>query len=88
MQIVPPSIEISHPKTSQPAMRVSVFMNQLIEQLGRIFELMIVFMCARHPKPNSTLPFQVVQLPEDWQAAQHVRYSWGLYDGERVIPAG
>jgi hypothetical protein len=88
LHIVPPSIEIVHPKTPQPAMPISGYMSDAIKSLGAIFELLITFLCERHIKQDSPLPFQIVELPEDWQASQYVRWSWGLYDGERVIPAG
>lgn len=88
MQIVPPLIEIIHPKTPQPEMHISQFGSQVIEQISNIFEMLIAFLCDRHVRTDLGLQFQVINLPEEWQAAQHVRYSYGLYDGERVIPAG
>jgi hypothetical protein len=37
MQIVPPLIEIIHPKTPQPEMHMSQFDSQVIEQISNIF---------------------------------------------------
>ena len=88
MQIVAPSIEIEHSEIRLPATQISLYMHDAITKLGAVFEKMIAFMCASHAKKDSLLPVQIALLPEDWQASQHVRYSWGLYDGERVIPAG
>jgi hypothetical protein len=88
MQIVPPSIQIIHPRTPQPAMQISVFMTQLIEQSAAVFELMLAQMCDRHVQSVAGIQFQVIELPEEWQRAHNVRYSYGLYDGDRVIPAG
>jgi len=88
MHIVAPSIEIEHSEIRLPATQISLYMHDAITKLGAVFEKMIAFMCASHAKKDSLLPVQIALLPEDWQASQHVRYSWGLYDGERVIPAG
>jgi hypothetical protein len=88
LQIIPPTIAVVDPKTPQPAVQVSKFMTHVIEQVTGIFEAMVAHMCNKNTQPFAGIQFQVIELPEDWQRAHHVRYSYGLYDGDRVIPAG
>ena len=83
-----PSIELMHPVTPQPAMRVSNFMSEMISQVSGVFEMMVAHICNKNAQAVAGLPIQVIELPEDWQRAQHVRFSYGVYDGDRAIPAG
>jgi hypothetical protein len=87
-QLRPPALEVIHPDTPQPVMAVVDFMAQSVEQLVETFELMLAFLCGHSVKPIVGLPVQVVRYPEDLQKAFLVRFGYGIYDGERVIPFG
>ena len=80
--ILPPSIEVIHPKTPMPAAPLAEFMSQVLESLVSILEQVIVFICSKHVRPPlEAFPIQVVEWPEE--SRQHnVRYSYGLYDAE------
>jgi hypothetical protein len=56
MQVVPPTIEVIHPKSHQPPIPIAQFMSEMIEQISGVFELMTVFMCAKHAQPIGGLP--------------------------------
>jgi hypothetical protein len=80
--ILPPSIEVIHPKTPMPAAPLAEFMSQVLERLVTILEQVIVIICSKHVRsPMEAFPIQVVEWPEE--SRQHnVRYSYGLYEAE------
>jgi hypothetical protein len=84
-----PTIEVIHAETPQPPVQLSTFMTQMIEQLSGAFELVIAFACQRHIEPSEVFPIDVVELPESLRGREkHVRFSYGVRDGDRIIPAG
>jgi len=87
-QLQPPGIEIIHPDTPQPPIALTNFMAQMIEQLAEIFELMMVFLCGLNVQPFAGFPVQVVLYPPELQKAYGVRYGYGTYNGDRVVPFG
>jgi hypothetical protein len=84
----PPSLEIIHPETPHPLMAINSFMAQLIEQIADIFELMLSFLCGYNVQPFAGLHVQVVRYPPDLQKAFGVRYGYGIYNGDQVVPFG
>ena len=86
-KIMPPMIEVIHPKTPEPAFPVSAFMTRVADQIVEIIELMIAYICSKHVQKFAGFAFQVVELPKEQRSNEHVRFSYGLYDGARVIPA-
>jgi hypothetical protein len=81
-----PTIEIVHPKTGLAPISVREFFVSTMSQIVQISELMVVFLCARHTKPNPTLPVEVVELPECKRRLKSVRYEYGLIIGKDVVP--
>jgi hypothetical protein len=88
MEIVPPTIEVIHSKSNQPAIPVAKFMAAIIDQASGIFELMVAFLCAKHVQSFAGFALAVVELPEDRRRQRHVRYSYAMHDGDRTIPVG
>ena len=86
LEFRPPAIEIFHPDTPQPMMALDNFMGQVVEQIAGIFELMLSLLCASNIKPFGVFDVQVVQYPPDLQKAFRVRYGYGLYNGDAVVP--
>jgi hypothetical protein len=72
-QLQPPALEVVHPETPQPLIAVSDFMAQAVEQIAGIFELMLAFLCG---------------YPPNLEKAFGVRYGYGVYDGDRIVPFG
>jgi hypothetical protein len=86
-QINPPMIAVYHPKFTQPKISVTNYMSQMVEHIANVFEMMVAFMCSRNIQSFTTFPIQVVELPEDERKNKFVKYSYGLSDGNQIIPA-
>ena len=77
-KIIPPTIEVIHPKFNQPPILVSNFMNVMNEQCVGVFELMLVLMCEKYARPFSGFDTYVAELPKDQRREKHVRFSYCL----------
>jgi hypothetical protein len=88
MQLVPPTIEVIHPKLHQPPIAVTRFLNDMIGPTSGTFELMIAFMCAKHVQPIAGMALQVVELPEDQRRLKQGRFSYATLDGIPFITPG
>lgn len=84
--LVPPSIQITHPKTPLEKAPVGVFFSQALQSVVNIVELMIVFLCARHAKPVAGMPIQVMEIPPELRRTPHVRYGYGALLGDQLVP--
>ena len=85
-QLVLRAIEIVHSKLPHDATQVAGFMSAVVDQFVVIVELMLVYICARYVRPLSGLPVQVHLVPPERRMNKHVRYGYGLLDGENLIP--
>jgi len=86
--LLPPLIEIVHPKTSQPPVPIVDFMSQITDSLVDIVELMLVFLCNRHIRPIQGFPVQVHNFPEDRRRTKNVKYGYGIATENSIIPFG
>ncbi len=86
MQLLPPTIEVVHPKAHQPPISIVSFMHQVIEQISKIFEMMIAFMCSKHAQSFSQFHIQVIDLDESQRHEKNVRFSYGVQNGDRFTP--
>ncbi len=84
--LLPPMIEIVHPKTPQKQIPVADFINQMSQSLVQVVELMVVFLCARHVQNLAGFPVQVVELPLNRRSSANVRYGYGLAIGDDIVP--
>ena len=84
--LLPPMIEILHPKTPIDRMPVADFMAQVSKSLVEIAELMLVFLCARHVQSFGAWPIQVGWFPPERRKSPDVRYGYGLASGNQFIP--
>lgn len=84
--LLPPMIEIVHPKTPGDKMPVADFIVQISKNIVGVVELMMVFLCARHVQSASGFPVQVVEIPLDRRRSSNVRYGYGLTNGNDIIP--
>lgn len=84
--LLPPMIEIQHPKTPLDKVPVGTFFSQCLQNLVSIVELMIVFLCARHVKPFGGMPIQVMEIPPERRRSPHVRYGYGALIGDQLVP--
>ena len=87
-QLVPPSIEIVHPKTSQPAVPVVDLMSQIGNSIVDIVELMLAFLCNRKIRPITGFPVQVHEFPEDQRRTENVKYGYGIATENNTIRFG
>jgi hypothetical protein len=88
MQVMPPTIEVIHPKSPQPPVLVIEFIAIVIDQSSLVFEIMVALMCANHVQPFSGMPFQVIELPEGQRRDKQVRFSYANYDGIPCLGPG
>lgn len=84
--LLPPTIQIKHPKTPLAKIPVEAFFSQTLLSIVSIVELMVVFLCARHVKPLSGMPIQVMKLPPERRKSPHVRYGYGVLLGGEIVP--
>lgn len=84
--LLPPMVEIIHPRTPLEKLPVSEFFVQTLQKIVHIVELMIVFLCARHVKPLGGLAIQVVELPPERRRSENVRYGYGAMLGDQLVP--
>ena len=82
-----PALKIIHPDTHQPSIAVVDFMAQCGEHLADTFELMLAFLFGFNVQPFAASgPSRPI--PPDLQKAFGVRFGYGVYNGETVIPFG
>lgn len=86
--LLPPMIEIIHPRTPQKEVSVGVFFRQALQNLVTDVELMMVFLCARHVKSIGGLAVQMIELPSDRRRSEHIRYGYGARLGDQLVPMG
>lgn len=79
--LLPPMIQIKHPKTPLAKIPVEGFFSQTLLSIVSIVELMVVFLCARHVKPFSGMTIQVMELSPERRKSPHVRYGYGVLLG-------
>lgn len=86
--LVPPSIEIAHPKTPQPPVPIVDFMSHIISSVVDIVELMLVFLCNRCIRPIQGFPVHVHEFPKDQRRTKNVKYGYGIATEDSIIPFG
>ena len=84
--LVPPTIEVIHPKTSMPKARVTDFFESAFESMTNVVELMVVFLCARNVSQVAGFPVHVIELAPAQRRSPHVRYSYGMSMGGQLVP--
>lgn len=84
--LLPPIVEIIHPKTPLNSVPVHTFFRQNLEKIVRVVELMVVFLCARHVPPVAGVQVQVVEFAPEQRRSAHVRYGYGAVIGEQIVP--
>ena len=83
--LLPPTVEIIHPRTPLPSVSVNALFRQTLENLVRVVELMVVFLCARHVSTIGSFPVQVVEFPQERRHSPHVRYGYGTIIGDEIV---
>lgn len=84
----PPLIEIVHPKTPHPPVRITVFMDQNAQRIVNIVEFMLALLCNRHIRQIHGFSVQVHEFPEDCRRTEKVRYGYGVATNNSIIPFG
>lgn len=84
--LLPPLLEIIHPKTPFESTPVTDFFQFIYSNIIEIIELMIVFICARNIKSTSRLPILVSLLPEVDRRSPNVRYGYTMNIGGQTVP--
>ncbi|MCR6732599.1 MAG: hypothetical protein NVV83_00135 [Afipia sp.] len=88
LELVPPTIEVVHPKTLQPRIQASVFMRDVTAQLAGIFEVMLAFLSGKNAQPFAGFPIGIIVLLPEQRRSPHVRYSYGTIMGDQISPIG
>ena len=83
--LLPPTVEIIHPRTPMRRELVNAFFTRTLEKLVRVVELMVVFLCARHVSTIGSFPVQVVEFPQEQRLSPHVRYGYGAIIGDELV---
>jgi hypothetical protein len=84
--LLPPMIEVIHPKTPLQKIPLGAFFSQALQNLVSIVELMIVFLCARNVKSFGGMQIQVMEIPPERRRSPHVRYGYGALLGGQLVP--
>ena len=83
--LLPPAVEIIHPRTPMRRVLVNAFFTRTLEKLVRVVELMVVFLCARHVSTSGSFPVQVLEFPQEQRCSPHVRYGYGAIIGDELV---
>jgi hypothetical protein len=84
--IIPPTIEVVDVEKPHHRIDVLIFMKGITDRLSRIFEVTIASLCGHNIQSPGGLPILVIELPEDQRPASHVRFAYGIHDGDRMVP--
>lgn len=87
-QLLPPSIEVIHPKTPQPQVPVVDLMSHIVDSIVDIVELMLAFLCNRKVQPVDGFPVQVHEFPKDQRRTESVKYGYGIATENNIIRFG
>jgi len=87
-QLLPPSIEVVHPKTPQQPVPVVELMSQVVNSIVDIVEVMLAFLCNRQIQPVAGFSVQVHMFPENQRRTQSVKYGYGVATENNIIRFG
>lgn len=87
-QLLPPLIEIIHPKTSQSQVPVVDLMSQIVDTTVDVVELMLAFLCNRQVRPIKGFPVQVHEFPKKQRRIESVKYGYGVATENGIIRFG
>lgn len=87
-KLLPPLIEVVHPKTTQPAAPVVNLMRYVLDNIINTIELTLAFLCNRHIRPIDGFPVQVYEFPADQRRTENVKYGYGVAMENRIIRFG
>ena len=85
-QLVPPIVELIHPKTPIDKLLIKEFMGSTLLDIVDIVELMIVFLCARHIDNSGNLEISVIEIPEERRINSNIKYGFGVMIGGQLVP--
>src|ERR1700730_12592144 len=74
--IAPPTIGVDFRQSSQERCPVVWFMEETRKALLNAFEMIVVHLCSKHVQPFAGMPIVVAPLPDNYQAAWHVRFAY------------
>jgi hypothetical protein len=81
--LVIPRIEVKYRSRQYPPESVREFMTRVNDELPKIFEMTIVYMCGKHVQSFAGIPIQVAELTENQRAEKYVRFSYvGIINGQ------
>ena len=87
-QLLPPSIEIVHPKTPQSVVAAVGLMSQTCDSIVEIVESILVFLCNRQIRPITGFPVRVYEFPADQRITENVKYRYGIATENNIIHFG
>ena len=87
-QLLPPLIEVIHPKTPRPQVPVVDLMSHIVNTIVDIVELMLAFLCNRQIRPIAGFPVQVHEFPKDQRRTENVKYGYGIATENNIIRFG
>lgn len=87
-RIALPSVEIVRPDQEAATATINLLMKLLTDELLSITEVLMAHLCSHHVQLFGGIPMQVFELPPEQRQNQHLRFSYGWHDSERIIPAG
>jgi len=87
-QLLPPLIEVIHPKTPQPQVPVVDLMSQVVTSIVDIVEIMLAFLCNRQIQPIAGFPVQVHEFPKNQRRTESVKYGYGIATENNIIRFG
>jgi hypothetical protein len=77
--VIPPTIEVVHPKTPQPPVSITELMKHCTGNLVFIFEGMIAHLSDTNVRKIAGLEVRVVELPFDQRPSKNVRINYQIF---------
>lgn len=85
-EIARPSLEIVGPDRPSEVHPIAESMVSISDDLVNVCEGILVVLCGSQIKGQSLLQLQVISVASDQRRHPHVRFSYGYYDGQTMVP--
>jgi hypothetical protein len=85
-EVAQPTVEIVRPNSPSEAYPLTQMMTSVTEDLVNLCEGILVVLCGSNIKGPTMLQLQVISVAPDQRRHPHVRFSYGYYDGQKMVP--
>jgi hypothetical protein len=86
-EVAPPSVEIVRPDQPVEKAHLAVMMETVTQDLVNVCEALLAYLCDSNVDAiGAFASLRVIELPTEQRQNADVRFSYGYYDGQKMIP--